>query len=395
MQLEIDKTVLRDLAYNYEAQRDWVLVQLCDIGVTSTPFEFRQQELRTYLIDSCKRSGILNFYSKVTGIPLIDKVSYLKYLSHLKLDSEFKSIVLLAIQYYELDERLNQIYDYDKYILLGDNSHEKDTITVKTYKKPDEKGLPVYNVKGFNSPYMVRSYNLARAESLAPIYYKYFSRVSNYVLAREETFMVGLSRKQEEDFLDLIIEGHLTPTNPNVLEVWSDYVANSRYSIYKDLKLFLEEFLEETQLSLKSNEFINFITPYQIGVSSTLQIPVNTLTIPPLIHVEGQLPMLSATMPSMLNLLRGVGGLLTPDENATGIYVPVLMRNGKYKTMIKKRSESRLLYSDYKPDDFLNALASCGFQGRLVNVNREQATRAINQLEKRGFSWQFKRLGGG
>ena len=382
-----NKTYLRDLVYSLETKLDFVLVRLCDMGITESPTYAKPTDLSYYLVDELKRHQFYNYFSSLTGIPHGLNSTYLKWVSLQVKDEEFLQALNLICDYLDLKEHLNTIYSYDVDVLTRKLSRVDTPYTVKPLKSKDLLGRTLYNVKDFKSKLNTVSYEIKEHIYLTDLYYKYFVRITSSFLPSDWTFFQGMTREQEAPFIKMCLEGSLQPTNTDLIDAWKIYfqhIKTNGVTLYKDLGIFIEE-EQDALIKSRPSMFVAYMNEFEIGFAN-LEKPSRPIYLTPLLYSK------EVKFEKTLQL-RGFGGEFTlkPKDYSDPAF-PLKLEDGKEIKIYKKRDSYSLTYNNYYLDDFYMRLRSSGAKGisdgQLIDINASNFTmlyNALTILERGGY----------
>lgn len=318
-------------------------VLLHDIGITSSPTYCSEGELTYYLVDSFRRSGIVSFRSKRTGIPHILDESYLGYILATGCSEELRGDILRILDYM----RYSREYEYlvRRYKSL---SRKRTWSWGISFLKPDSKtGRFRLSLEEVRSPYNTLLGNVDLVKSITDIYYSYFERVTGYSSGSTSwSFFDNFSRDEEYKWLRLVMEGSLEPTNREVLAYWDGY---TRYLTEHSLPLYRDLYDEITSavgamvgsVEGSSDYRVKYIDEYSIGFYDSSSVSFSD-SHPMYFQYICWDSSLGRPLP-FENQLRGIGGEFVNFPQFDGdIPYKVEYHDGSYVWMYKRVGGSSL-----------------------------------------------------
>lgn len=277
-EVQINKKVLQQTLIQQEAYLSYLQLRLCTQGITNSPTCVYDQELSYYLIDSFTRLGISSYRSKLSGVPIVLNIGYLK-LMYLQLEeSDFKDNLEIVIDYLETRNYVKQVYDYNNRIRIQTHINKSVPHVVKKLKRLTKLGQDVYSLKSLGTKKNIVTVSLDKEIRLTDSYYKYFTRITGFDGGVQWSFFKGFNRKSEMSYLYLVFEGYVKPTNADITDdIWGIYLRYIRkhgITVYQDLKLFLQEEKDHALNVIGQTDYkVKYVNDYGIGVGQELGLP--------------------------------------------------------------------------------------------------------------------------
>ena len=328
----------RQMALSNESIKFYCQAKLCDLAILNSPTSYDDTELTYYLVDELRRHGYTNFYHLVTGVPFVLNSGYLELVRETCDDEDFKYILSLIILLKNAEETLKNIYNYDSQALTRNVSKDPTQHIIRKIKGKDSLYREQYRERDITSKNNSIPFDIDYEEYSTHLYYKYFIRKTSTFIPGDWTFFKGFTRDEEKDYIWLVLEGYIKPTNPEVQKAWELYykaMLKEGITVYREIEPLLED-EREAILMLNDCSKIKYINYYSIGFIKFTLEDFEKLLVPYIYSKDVKL--------SLTNLTLGLGGEFSLDGKGTPIKLRLV--DGTVKTMYRV-SKANYTYKNF------------------------------------------------